>query len=53
MPKKFLVPKHLKGGDLEDYILANHPYFVRRWNKARREIAKGKFVTEKELRLLK
>lgn len=39
--------------ELEDYILANHPHFVRKWKKAIRDIEKGKFVGEKELRALK
>lgn len=52
MPKKFLVPKQLKGIALEDYILANHPYFVRRRKRAMQRIAQGEFVTAEELRAL-
>lgn len=39
-------------GDLEDWVLANHPEAVRRWREAERRVAAGEFVTAAELRAL-
>ncbi|MBI3764701.1 MAG: type II toxin-antitoxin system Phd/YefM family antitoxin [Chloroflexi bacterium] len=47
-PAAIIVPIELNGDDWEDFVIANHPYFVERRRKAREAIARGEVVTLEE-----
>jgi antitoxin (DNA-binding transcriptional repressor) of toxin-antitoxin stability system len=46
-PRAMLIP--FSEEDLEDFILANHPEFVKRREEARREIEAGDYLTHEEM----
>ena len=46
-PKAMLIP--FSEEDLEDFILANHPEFIKRREEARREIEAGEYLTHEEM----
>lgn len=49
-PFAILVP--LSEEELEDYILAGHPHFIKERKFSREEVRKGEKVTTKELKKL-
>lgn len=49
-PRAMLIP--FSEEDLEDYILANHPEFIKRREEARREIEAGDYLTHEEMEKL-
>lgn len=46
-PKAMLIP--FSEEDLEDFILANHPEFIKRREEAKREIEAGDYLTHEEI----
>jgi len=46
-PKAMLIP--FSEEDLEDFILANHPEFIKRREEARREVETGDYLTQEEV----
>ena len=49
-PSAVLLP--IDEEDLEDYVLAHHPYFVELREQARQAIRRGDFATTEELQTL-
>lgn len=47
-----LLPVSLDEDELADWVIARHPEAIRRRERARREIAAGRFVGAKEIRAL-
>lgn len=47
-PAAMIVPLAMDKEEWEDYVLANHPYFVERRQKAREAMTRGQLVTLEE-----